>query len=219
MRHDVVRRRQAFAVPRIGDERDRSVVLVADDAPRQVLARQLAAVEVERVAVAVVRRKSKQRDAAVILDPAPLTVVRNVAEDEIPADAVPRRPFEPQASGPEPLNRRVRLDEAIERRIDRQDVRVVEVHVRRRVRAEVARRSRHGRRAARAAARMPTAWPPARRPPHQSSSSRRAARRAACSLHGPFRHRVTLRSERTYSSLRVPGPTTPLLDSNRCAVF
>ena len=149
MRDDVVRRAQALAVPGVRDERDRSVVLVADDAPCQVLARQLAAVEVERVAVAVVRRKSIQRHVAVVIDPTPLTIVRNVAEDEISADAVPRRTFEPQPSGPETLNRRVRLDEAVERRIDGQDVRVVEVQVRRRVRAEVARRHRDGRRGAR----------------------------------------------------------------------
>src|SRR5439155_1151201 len=54
MRDDVVGRVEPLAVVLVGDERDGPVVLVAHHAPGQVLARELAALEVERVAVAVV---------------------------------------------------------------------------------------------------------------------------------------------------------------------
>jgi hypothetical protein len=58
-------------------------VLVAHHAPGEVLAGELAALEVEGVAVAVVRRAAEHRDAAVVLEPAELTVVRDVAPHEV----------------------------------------------------------------------------------------------------------------------------------------
>src|SRR5262245_34898094 len=61
---DVVRRVQALAVVGVGDDGDRAVVLVADDAPREVLAGELAALEVEGVAVAVVRGHPEDAHAA-----------------------------------------------------------------------------------------------------------------------------------------------------------
>src|SRR5262245_11413399 len=97
---DVVGRTEAFAVPGVGDQSDRSVMLVANDTSREVLARQLTAFEVEGVAVAVVCRKSVERHAPVVVDPSPLPVVRDVAEDEEAAHAVPRRTFEPEAARP-----------------------------------------------------------------------------------------------------------------------
>ncbi len=139
MRHDVVGRVQPLALEAIGDHRDRAVVLVAHDAAGQVLARKLPALEVERVAVAVVRRHAKDAHAAVVLEPAHLPVVRDVAPHQITSDAAPRRPLGPQRARPQALDRRVRLTQAVEQRIDRQHVGIGEIDVRRRVRPEVAR--------------------------------------------------------------------------------
>ena len=142
MRHDVVRRVQALALIVVGDQRDGPVVLVAHHAAGEVLARQLAALKIERVAVAVVRRHAEDRDAAVVLEPAHLPVVGNVAPDEITSLPAPRRPLRPQRARPQPLDRRVDLAKAVEGWIDREHVRIGEVHVGRRVRPEIPRRRR-----------------------------------------------------------------------------
>ena len=99
-------------------------VLVADDAPAAVLAGELPAFEVEGVAVAVAGRIAERRHAAVFFDPAHLHVVRDVAPHQIPADAVPRRPFGPQRADVQPLDRRVADDVAPEARVERDDVRI-----------------------------------------------------------------------------------------------
>ena len=70
MRDRVVGRVEPLAVPGVGEHRDRAVELVADDAPGEVLAGDLPALEVEGVAVAVVRRHAEDGDVAVVLDPA-----------------------------------------------------------------------------------------------------------------------------------------------------
>src|SRR5207302_5769292 len=107
MHRDVVRRVQPLALIRIGDGGNRSVVLVTDDAARAVLARELATLEIKRVAVAVVRWRAEHRDPSVIVQIAHLTVVRDVAPHQVPALARPRRPLAPQPAGPQTLNRRV----------------------------------------------------------------------------------------------------------------
>ena len=122
MTRDVVRRIQPLALERIGDHRDRSVVLVAHHAAAGMLARELASLMIERVAVAVARRLAEHGDAPVILDPSHLPVVRDVAPDQILPLAVPRRSFAPHAAGPQPLNRRVADAQRVERRIERDDV-------------------------------------------------------------------------------------------------
>ena len=144
MGHDVVGRVELLALERLGQHRRRAVELVAHDAPRQVLARELAALEVEGVAVAVVGRRAEDADAAVVLDPAQLAIVGDVAPHEIAALRVPRRPFRPQRAGPQALDGRVGLAQRIEGRIDGDDVGIGEVDVGWRVRAEVARRCRDG---------------------------------------------------------------------------
>jgi hypothetical protein len=73
---DVVRGVEALALERLREDRDRAVVLVAHDPARQVLAGELAALEVERVAVAVVGRHAEHAHAAGVLDPPHLPVVR-----------------------------------------------------------------------------------------------------------------------------------------------
>ena len=95
MAGDVVRRVQPLALERIGDHRYRSVVLVAHDAAAGVLARQLAPLMIERVAVAVARRLAEDGDTAVILEPSHLPVVRDVAPDQILPLAVPGRSLAP----------------------------------------------------------------------------------------------------------------------------
>ena len=169
-----------------GEHRDRAVELVADHAPREMLAGDLPALEVEGVAVAVVRRHAEHRHVAVVLDPAHLPVVRNVAPDQELADRVPGRTLGPQRPGPQALDGRVRLREAIERRIDRDDVRIPEIDVRRGIRAEIARRggdrARRRDRAHRllaSAARAPIASTPA---PIPAAPTRPRKRRRSSSL-------------------------------------
>ena len=70
MRSEIVGRIEPLAVIGIGDHRHRAVVFVAHHAPRQVLAAQLAALEIEAVAVAVVRRHAVDADVPVLLQPA-----------------------------------------------------------------------------------------------------------------------------------------------------
>src|SRR6267378_8685623 len=100
MRREVVRRVQTLALIRIGNGGNRSVVLVPHDAARTMLARELAALKIKRVAVAVVRRRAEHRDPPVIVQIAHLAVVRDVAPYQVPALAGPRRPLAPQPAGP-----------------------------------------------------------------------------------------------------------------------
>jgi hypothetical protein len=119
MGHDVVGRVELLALEGISQHGRRAIELVAHDTPRQVLARKLAALEVEGVAVAVVRRAAEDADAAVVLDPAQLAIVGDVAPHEIAALRVPRRSFRPQRAGPQALDGRVGLPQRIEARIRR----------------------------------------------------------------------------------------------------
>src|SRR2546423_2452820 len=104
------------------DDRDRPVQLVAHHAPGDMLARQLTALEIERVAVAVVGRRAKHADAAVVFDPAKLAVVRNVAPDEVAPYSPPRGGLRPQRARPPSLDRRTPPAQRIARRLDRDDV-------------------------------------------------------------------------------------------------
>ena len=86
------------AIGRIGEpvasvrmRHDGAIQLVADHTSRHVLARKLAALEIERVAVAVVRRCAEHAHMTVVLDPAELAIVRNVAPYKIPALRIPCR--------------------------------------------------------------------------------------------------------------------------------
>ena len=142
MRHNIVRRIETLAVELRRNDRHGAVQLVAHDTARDVLAGKLAPLEIERIAVAVVRRCAEDGDAAVVLDPAQLTIVRNVAPHKIFAFGTPRRALGPQSTGPQALNRRIGLAQTIERGLDCQNVGVGEVRCRRATRAEVARRLR-----------------------------------------------------------------------------
>ena len=122
MHDDVVRRIQPLALELVGDDRHRAVRLVAHDAAAAVLARELPAFVVERVAVAVAGRIAERRDAAVVFDPAHLDVVRNVAPHQIAPDAVPGRPFGPQRADVQPPDDGVADDVAAEPIVERDDV-------------------------------------------------------------------------------------------------
>src|SRR5262249_18218026 len=102
-------------------------MLVADNAPGQVLAGELAALEVERVAVAVVRRMAEDGHTAVVFQPAELLVVRNVTPDQVTPLAVPGWPLRPERAGPQAHDRGVGLPEAVEDRLDGEYVGIREV--------------------------------------------------------------------------------------------
>ena len=142
MRRQIVRRIQTLALICIGDDGDRSVVLVADDATRRVLARELAALMIERVAVAVVRRRPEHGDPPVVFQIAHLAVVGNIAPHQVATLARPRRPLAPEPAGPQPLNRRVAEPQRVEPRIDREDI-GIRVADRRGTGREISRRTRN----------------------------------------------------------------------------
>src|SRR5438067_6016482 len=79
MHDDVVRRVETFALELVGYYSHRAVVLIAGYAPRAMLAGELAAFVVESVAVAVVRCLAIFADVAILLEPAHLPVVGDVA--------------------------------------------------------------------------------------------------------------------------------------------
>jgi hypothetical protein len=126
---DVVGRVEGHALEFVGQDGDRAVELVAHDAAGEVFAADLAAFVIEGVAVGIVRRHPEGRDVAVLREIAQLAVVGDVGEDEELADAVPRRPLGPERAGPEPLDRRVGLGEAVEGGIDGDNVGVPEIDV------------------------------------------------------------------------------------------
>src|SRR5262245_6812985 len=106
-----------------------------------MLATDLPALEVEGIAVAVVGRHAENGDPAVVVDVAHLPVVWDVAEYEVATLGIPGRAFGPERPRPQTLNGSVRLGQAIERGVDRDDVRIPEIYVWRTVWAEIARRA------------------------------------------------------------------------------
>ena len=122
MHHDVVGRVQPLALEFVGDHGDGPGWLVAHHAAAAVLAGELPALEVERVAVAVAGRVAEHGDAAVLLDPAHLDVVGDVAPHQVAADAVPRGTLGPQRAGVEPLDGRVATHVPAEAIVEGDDV-------------------------------------------------------------------------------------------------
>ncbi len=140
MGDDVIGRVELLAAKIVGEHGRRAVVLVAHHPAGEVLAGELAALKVERVAVGVVGRRAEHGDATVVLRPSHLPIVGNVAPQQIAALRAPGRAFGPQQSGIEALDRRVGLGEVLERGIDRDDVGVPEIGSRGAAMAEIARR-------------------------------------------------------------------------------
>src|SRR5439155_10662425 len=114
--------------------------LVTYDAPHQVLARDLAALEIERIAIAVVARLAKDAHVTVIFEPAQLAIVGDVAPEQVATLATPRGSLRPQdwfavdITVPEALDGGVALDQIAKCGVDSQDVWVVEVRARRAIR-------------------------------------------------------------------------------------
>src|SRR5262249_9109952 len=82
----------------------------------------LTALEVEGVTVAVVRRSPEHGDAAIVVEPAELPVVRDVAPHEVPALRAPGGALCPERAGPQSQDGRVALAQTVERRVDGDDV-------------------------------------------------------------------------------------------------
>src|SRR6202043_3336934 len=105
MRHDIVRGVQRLAVIGIGDHGHCAVMLPANDAAVEMLARELAPQKIEGIAVAVVGGTGEYRHPTVIPDVAVLYIPGDIAEDDVMALVGPRRPLGPQRAGPYPVNR------------------------------------------------------------------------------------------------------------------
>jgi hypothetical protein len=121
--HPVVGRVEALALERRRELGDAPVVLVADHAGRLVAEADLAALEVEGVAVAVAReRPEAPADVVVLLQVAQVLRPRDVAPDEVARRAVPGAALGPERAGVEALDGRVaELREAL---VEGDDVRV-----------------------------------------------------------------------------------------------
>src|SRR4026209_546557 len=102
-----------------------------------MLTRQLPALAVERIAVAVVRWQPEYAHAAVVLQPSQLPVVGDVAPDQVSSLRVPGRSLRPKCAGPQPLDRRIGLRQTVETRVNRNDVRVQELPVGRSIRTKI----------------------------------------------------------------------------------
>src|SRR5687768_15023895 len=87
-----------------------------------MLARELAPLMIERIAVAVAGWLAEHGDAAVVLQPSELAIVGDVAPDQILALTVPRRTLAPHAAAPQTLDRGVADAQRVERRVVRDDV-------------------------------------------------------------------------------------------------
>ena len=94
--HDIVRRIETFAIELRRDDGHRAIELIAHDAAHQVLARDLPSLKVEGVAVAVVGRLAEDAHMAIIFQPAQLSVVGDIAPQQVAPLAAPGRPFCPQ---------------------------------------------------------------------------------------------------------------------------
>src|SRR5207245_54401 len=90
------------------------------------------------IAIAVSQWLAKYADMPIVVQPAQLAVVGDVAEDKIIAHGVPGRPFGPQdrlavdIAVPQTLDRGVALNQPAERGIDCQNVWILEIDRRRR---------------------------------------------------------------------------------------
>src|SRR5690348_17095592 len=83
MDDDVIRPVEPFPVELVGQNGDFAGLLVANKTPGLVLASELAALPVERIAIAEIGWFAKYVHMAVFFEPAHLAVVRNVAPDQI----------------------------------------------------------------------------------------------------------------------------------------
>src|SRR5579872_2828502 len=104
MNYNIVRRVKRLALPLIGNHRRGPVWLKTHNAPQRVLAGNLAALKVECIAVAVFRRRAENAHVAVFLDPAHLTIIRDVAKHQETSGTAPSRALGPASPCPQPLD-------------------------------------------------------------------------------------------------------------------
>ena len=121
MRGDVVGRVQPLAFELVGDHGHRTIQFPAHHATEIVLAGKLAALEIETVAVAVVRWLAERRSAG-RPDIAILGVALHVAEQKIKPLARPGGAFGPEKTRPQPGDGRIPHDQPVETVIQRQNI-------------------------------------------------------------------------------------------------
>src|ERR1051325_3882654 len=121
MDHGVIGCIEGFAVELVRQHRDRAAVFITHDAPVAVLARNLPALEVVGVAVRVAGWMPEDARVPVVLDPAHLDVVGNVAPRDVAAHAVPDDALAPEHTGImiDALDWRVAEFEFVKARIER----------------------------------------------------------------------------------------------------
>src|SRR5258706_1248930 len=100
MRSHVVWRVEALTHVRLGNGGNRAVVFIPGDAASSVLAGDLPSLEIERVAITVVRRITEHGDSSVVVNPAALDAHGDVAPHQVLALATPCWPFRPHAACP-----------------------------------------------------------------------------------------------------------------------
>src|SRR5690606_30508033 len=122
MYHAVIRRVERLALPFARQYGGGAVVLVAHYPAIAVLERDLPSLAVEGVAVAVARGLTEDADMRILFQPTKLHVRRDVAPDEIPADSVPGRTFDPAAAGVQALYCGIAQLVARKARLDLDDV-------------------------------------------------------------------------------------------------
>ena len=135
---------EGLAVELVGQYREAIVGLVAHHAAVAVLEGNLPTLAVKSVAIAVAGGLVDRRDFAVILEPAMLHVVRDVAPHKVLAPTAPRRPFGPIHAGVQPLDGRGANLVFLECLIERDDIRLGITH-RCGTGAEITRQQRRGR--------------------------------------------------------------------------
>ena len=116
MHHRVVGRVEGLAVEGLRQRRDPAVEFVPDHAAVGVFAGDLAALPVEGVAIAVAGVVSHHADVTVLGQVAHLSVVRDVAPDEVVSSAIPSRALSPEHAGVQAANGRVSLNVLLKRR-------------------------------------------------------------------------------------------------------
>jgi len=119
--YDIVWRIERLAVELIGDRGDRAVGLEPHHTPHAVLARNLPALVIERVPVAVVRG-AEGGDVAVLFRQPHLPVVRDVAPHQITSRTAPGAAFGPSRSRPQPLDGGIADLVFVEAFVERHDV-------------------------------------------------------------------------------------------------
>src|SRR5271165_1168757 len=97
-------------------------MLPAHDPAVEVLAGELATLEIERIAVGVARRTAECSDPAVLPDVAVLRIAGHIAEHQVLTLARPGWTLRPLRTGPQPAHGAIARCELPERRIDDDDV-------------------------------------------------------------------------------------------------